>query len=107
MFDPHLLTGPLTGVAWPFAQVSLSLGVVGGIATRTIVAALAGLWLASACRQLNESHCGNQDGSATCMQRDATLRSRSRRQAAWTMSTLISRIAESSALRRSWAEPAS
>lgn len=38
-----------------------------------IVAALAGLWLASACRQLNESHCGNQDEDATCKQRDMTL----------------------------------
>jgi hypothetical protein len=27
-----------------------------------------GLGLAAGCRQLNESHCGNQDGDATCLQ---------------------------------------
>jgi hypothetical protein len=72
-FEVRHGTGPQAALAWRLARVSLSLGAVGGIATRTIVAALAGLWLASACRQLNESHCGNQDGSATCMLRDGTL----------------------------------
>lgn len=46
---------------------------MGGTATRTIVAALASLLLGGACRQLNESHCGNQAGGDTCLQRDATL----------------------------------
>lgn len=32
---------------------------------------LVGLGLAAGCRQLNASHCGNQDGNATCAQRNA------------------------------------
>lgn len=34
---------------------------------------LVGLGLAAGCRQLNASHCGNQAGDATCMQRNAMV----------------------------------
>jgi hypothetical protein len=41
-----------------------------GSKARLIVGVLVGLGLAAGCRQLNASHCGNQDGDATCLQRN-------------------------------------
>lgn len=40
-------------------------------AARSIAGVLVGFALAAGCRQLNASHCGNQDGNATCAQRNA------------------------------------